>query len=98
MYVPDESDNAVESDSDDYIDESAIDDDDDSSDWEDSIEDSGKSSMDDKYFQRVDSNANLTSRRSLIAFMLAQSDDRARTLGGYALRSTSAIPQTRNIR
>jgi hypothetical protein len=55
--------------------------------------------VDDKYhFQRVDSNVNLTSRPSLITLMLAQSDDRARTLGGYALRSTSAIPQTRNIR
>lgn len=98
MYHADEPDNAIESDSDDYIDESAIDDDDDSSDWEDSIEDSGKSSVDDKYFQRVDSNVNLTSRRSLITLMLAQSDDRARTLGGHASRSTSAIPQTRNIR
>lgn len=95
-----EPDNAIESDSDDadYIDESAIDDDDDSSDWEDSIEDSGKSSVDDKYFQRVDSKVNLTSRRSLITLMLAQSDDRARTLGGHASQSTSAIPQTRNTR
>lgn len=94
-----EADNAIESDSDgDYIDESAIDDDDDSSDWEDSIEDSGKSSVDDKYFQRVDSKVNLTSRRSLITLMLAQSDDRARNLGGPASQSTSAIPQTRNAR
>ncbi|KAK2666732.1 Protein of unknown function DUF3295 [Fusarium oxysporum f. sp. vasinfectum] len=43
---------AVDSDTDDYIDESAIDDDDDSSDWEDSMEESGKSSMDEKFFQR----------------------------------------------
>jgi hypothetical protein len=95
-----EPDNAIESDSDDadYIDESAIDDDDDSSDWEDSIEDSGKSSVDDKYFQRVDSKVNLTSRRSLITLMLAQTDDRARTLGGHASQSTSAIPLARNTR
>ncbi|KAH7161347.1 hypothetical protein EDB81DRAFT_342675 [Dactylonectria macrodidyma] len=84
---------AVDSDTD-YIDESAIDDDDDSSDWEDSIEDSGKSSMDDKFFQRVDSKANLTSRRSLITLMLAQ-NDRARTLGNHASQSTSAIPRSR---
>ncbi|KAH7132819.1 hypothetical protein EDB81DRAFT_904941 [Dactylonectria macrodidyma] len=84
---------AVDSDTD-YIDESAIDDDDDSSDWEDSIEDSGKSSMDDKFFQRVDSKANLTSRRSLITLMLAQ-NDRARTLGNHASQSTSTIPRSR---
>ncbi|SCO54160.1 uncharacterized protein FFNC_15371 [Fusarium fujikuroi] len=35
----------VDSDTDDYIDESANDDDDDSSDWEDSMEESDKSSM-----------------------------------------------------
>lgn len=88
-----EPDNAIESDSEvDYIDESAIDDDDDSSDWEDSIEDSGKSSVDEKYFQRVDSKANLTSRRSLITLMLAKTtDERARKLGNHASQSTSAI-------
>uniref|UniRef100_A0A0D2YCE9 DUF3295 domain-containing protein n=1 Tax=Fusarium oxysporum (strain Fo5176) TaxID=660025 RepID=A0A0D2YCE9_FUSOF len=85
---------AVDSDTDDYIDESAIDDDDDSSDWEDSMEESGKSSMDDKFLQRVDSKPNLTSRRSLITLMLAQ-NDRARTLGNHASQSTSAIPRSR---
>ncbi|KAG7408927.1 Uncharacterized protein Forpi1262_v017955 [Fusarium oxysporum f. sp. raphani] len=55
---------AVDSDTGDYIDESAIDDDDDSSDWEDSTEESSKSSMDDTFFQRVGSKPNLTSRRS----------------------------------
>ena len=85
-------DNAIDSDSEgDYIDESAIDDDDDSSDWEDSIEDSGKSSVDDKFFQRVPSKANLTSRRSLITLMLAQSDERAKALSNQASQSTSAI-------
>ncbi|KAM0075222.1 hypothetical protein ACKRZS_012713 [Fusarium odoratissimum] len=84
---------AVDSDTDDYIDESAIDDDDDSSDWEDSMEESGKSSMDDKFLQRVDSKPNLTSRRSLITLMLAQ-NDRARTLGIHASQSTSAIPRS----
>jgi len=85
---------AVDSDTDDYIDESAIDYDDDSSDWEDSMEESGKSSMDDKFFQRVDSKPNLTSRRSLITLMLAQ-NDRARNLGNHASQSTSAIPRSR---
>ncbi|CAG9943843.1 unnamed protein product [Clonostachys rosea f. rosea IK726] len=90
-------DNAIDSDSEgDYIDESAIDDEDDSSDWEDSIEDSGKSSVDDKYFQRVDSKVNLTSRRSLITLMLTQTEDRAKALSNHASQSTSAIPQSRN--
>lgn len=94
-----EPDSAIESDSD-YIDESAIDDEDDSSDWEDSNEDSGNLSVDDKWlkFKRVDSNANLTSRRSLITLMLAQNDDRARRLGNQASQSTSALPQARNNR
>jgi len=82
---------AVDSDTDDYIDESAIDDDDDSSDWEDSMEESGKSSMDDKFFQRVDSKPNLTSRRSLITLMLAQNN----RLGNHASKSTSASPRSR---
>ncbi|KAL5611239.1 hypothetical protein FOBRF1_007356 [Fusarium oxysporum] len=81
----------VDSDIGDYIDESAIDDDDDSSDWEDSMEESGKSSMDDKFFQRVDSKPNLTSRRSLITLMLAQNN----RLGNHASKSTSAIPRSR---
>ncbi|KAJ9151317.1 hypothetical protein NKR23_g3181 [Pleurostoma richardsiae] len=77
--------------SDDYVDESAIDDDDDSSDWEDSVEDSNKSSIDEKtFFQRVDSKPNLTSRRSLITLMLAQ-NDRSKKLGNVASQSTSAI-------
>lgn len=82
----------------DDVDESAIDDDDDSSDWEDSIEDSGKSSIDDKtFFQRVDSKVNLTSRRSLITLMLAQ-NDRQQKLGNAASQSTSAISRTRGAR
>ncbi|ROT36232.1 DUF1752-domain-containing protein [Sodiomyces alkalinus F11] len=79
----------------DYVDESAIDDDDDSSDWEDSIEDSGRSSIDEKtMFRRVDSRVNLTSRRSLITLMLAH-NERAAMLGNAASQSTSAIPHAR---
>lgn len=90
-----EADSAIDSDTeDDYVDESAIDDDEDSSDWEDSLEDSGKSSVDEKYFQRVESKANLTSRPSLITLMLAQ-DQRSKNLGNPASQSTSAIPRSR---
>ncbi|PNH57907.1 hypothetical protein VD0002_g9615 [Verticillium dahliae] len=93
-----DNDSAVADDSDtDYVDESAIDDDDDSSDWEDSIEDSGRSSMDDKtLFQRVDSKVNLTSRRSLISVMFAQ-NDRATKLSNIASQSTSALPRASRL-
>lgn len=87
-----QSDPAVDSDTE-YVDESAIDDDD-SSDWEDSVEDSGKSSVDDKFFQRVPSKANLTSRPSLITLMLAR-NERAKILGNHASQSTSAISRPR---
>ncbi|KND88186.1 Uncharacterized protein TOPH_07224, partial [Tolypocladium ophioglossoides CBS 100239] len=91
----DQSDPAVDSDTEaEYVDESAIDDDDDSSDWEDSIEDSGKSSVDENLFQRDPSKVNLTSRPSLITLMVAQSE-RAKKLGNHASQSTSAIPRSR---
>ncbi|KAL5584100.1 hypothetical protein FOVSG1_015451 [Fusarium oxysporum f. sp. vasinfectum] len=91
MTRPIDGEVAVGSDTDDYVDESAIDDDNDSSDWEDIAEESSKSSMDDKFFQRVDSNTNLASQQSLITLMLVQ-NDRARNLGNNASQSTSAIP------
>jgi hypothetical protein len=81
----------------DEIDESAIDDDDDSSEWEDSVEDSGHASIDEKtFFQRVDSRPNLTSRRSLITTMLHQ-NDRADALAAAAAtsRSSSALQRSR---
>jgi hypothetical protein len=87
----------------DYVDESAIDDDDDSSDWEDSVEDSNKSSIDEKtFFQRVDSKANLTSRRSLITLMLEGQQERARKLSGMAASQStsalsSALPRSRTL-
>ncbi|UNI17957.1 hypothetical protein JDV02_004261 [Purpureocillium takamizusanense] len=92
----DQSDPAIDSDTEaEYVDESAIDDDDDSSDWEDSVEDSAKSSVaEENMFQRVPSKANLTSRPSLISIMMAQ-NDRAKALGNHASQSTSAIPRTR---
>jgi Protein of unknown function (DUF3295)/Fungal protein of unknown function (DUF1752) len=87
-------DDVFETDEEDEIDESAIDDDDDSSDWEDSIEDSGNASIDEKtFFQRVDSRPNLTSRRSLITTMLHQ-NDRANALATAASKSTPAMQRS----
>ena len=84
-----------ESDSDD-IDESAIDDDDDdSSDWEDSNEESGRSSMDEKnLFQRVDSTLHLPSRRSLITLMIQRSEHDVKN-GLTTSQSTLGLPRTR---
>lgn len=82
--------------SDSYMDESAIDDDDEDSEWEDSIEESGKSSVDDPVtFKRVPSKPNLTSQRSLISLMFAGQEQRAKGLSNHASQSTSAIPQQR---
>lgn len=90
-----EAESAIDSDTDDdYVDESAIDDDDDSSDWEDSMEESGKSSVDEKFFQRVESKANLTSRPSLITLLVAQ-NERQKALSNQASHSASAIMRTR---
>lgn len=86
---------AIEDDEDEdaIYDESAIDDEDDSSEWEDSNEESGKSSVDSKLnFKRVDSSANLTSRRSLITLMLAQNDSQVQRSSRLASQSTSALP------
>lgn len=82
----------------DEIDESAIDDDDDSSDWEDSIEDSGNASIDERtFFQRVDSRPNLTSRRSLITTMLHQ-NDRANALASAATAASRSSPALQRSR
>jgi hypothetical protein len=88
------SDDVFETDEED-VDESAIDDDDDSSDWEDSAEESGNASLDDKnLFKRVDSRAHLTTRRSLITTMLHQ-NDRAAALAAAASRSSPALQRSR---
>lgn len=80
----------------DEIDESAIEDDDDSSDWEDSVEESGNASIDERtFFQRVDSRPNLTSRRSLITTMLHQNDRANALLATAASRSTPALQRSR---
>lgn len=80
-------------DEDDDVDESAIDDDD-SDEWEDSMEESGKSSLDDKgqlEFHRVDSRPTLSSRRSLITAQLHQGDRAAQLLRAAQHKSTSAL-------
>lgn len=82
-------------DEDDEVSESAIEDDDDSSDWEDSDDQSGPSSINDKeLFQRVDSRPNLASRRSLLTSALHE-PDRARALADAATRSTPALRRSR---
>jgi len=75
----------------DYVDESAIDDDDDSSDWEDSLEDSGRASIDEKqYFQRVDSKLNLPRGRSLITLMIERSESEKVLANAAAAQPTVA--------
>ncbi|KAL1584209.1 hypothetical protein WHR41_07232 [Cladosporium halotolerans] len=83
-------------DEDEEISESAIEDDDDSSDWEDSEDNSGPSSVNDRepLFQRVDSQANLTSRRSMLTTLMHE-PDRARAMANEASRSTPALRRSR---
>ncbi|KAK7991828.1 hypothetical protein PG996_013160 [Apiospora saccharicola] len=87
--------------SDSYIDESAIDDDEDDSEWEDSIEEAGKESMDDPVtFKRVPSKPNLTSHRSNLSLMFAGGQEQ-RPRGGLgaaiASQSTSALQRARTV-
>ncbi|KAI1337072.1 hypothetical protein F5Y15DRAFT_392287 [Xylariaceae sp. FL0016] len=82
--------------SDSYVDESAIDDDDEDSEWEDSMEEGGKSSVDETInFDRVPSQTNLSLKpqRSLISLALAGNEARAKGLSNYASHSTPAIAQ-----
>ncbi|KAK3678566.1 hypothetical protein LTR78_001864 [Recurvomyces mirabilis] len=83
-------------DEDDEVSESAIDDDDDSSDWEDSDDQSGPSSVNEKelVFHRVDSRPNLTSRRSMLTTLMTE-PDRAKALQNAASRSTPALRRSR---
>ncbi|KAI2628279.1 DUF1752-domain-containing protein [Xylaria nigripes] len=77
-----------------YLGESAIDDDDEDSEWEDSIEESGKSSVEETVnFTRVPSIPNLPSRRSLISLMFAGQEERVNGLTNFASHSTPAIAQ-----
>lgn len=84
-------------DEDEEVSESAIDDDDDSSDWEDSDDNSGPSSVNERetLFQRVDSQANLTSRRSMLTTLMHE-PDRAKAMANEASRSVPAFRRSRN--
>ncbi|KAB8073848.1 hypothetical protein BDV29DRAFT_131632 [Aspergillus leporis] len=74
---------------DDEVSESAIEDED--SDWEDSITESGRSSVEEReMFQRVDSRPNLVSRRSLLTMMMHQP-----TKMGVPTRSSPALQRSR---
>lgn len=90
-----ESEEVFESDSDDEeVSESAIEDDDEDQ-WEDSDDESGPSSVNDKVsFQRVDSKPNLTSRRSLLTTLMHEGD-RAQALQNVASKSTPALRRSR---
>ncbi|KAG9380023.1 DUF3295 multi-domain protein [Pyrenophora tritici-repentis] len=92
-----ESEAAIESDSEDDVDESAIEEEDsDDEEWEDDDnEESGPPSVVDRpMFPRVDSRVNLSSRRSLLTTALHQ-DDRAAALQNAASQSSSAIRRSR---
>lgn len=75
---------------DDEISESAIEEEE--SDWEDSASESGRSSMEDReMFQRVDSQPNLVSRRSLLTMMMHQPTN----IQGNPVRSSPALQRSR---
>jgi Protein of unknown function (DUF3295)/Fungal protein of unknown function (DUF1752) len=90
----DEDEGAIESD-DDEMDESAIEEEDES-DWEDSQTESGVSSTPDEkpLFRRVDSQANLVSRKSLLTRGLHE-PQRAAALAEAAMKSSSALRRSR---
>ncbi|KAL1649461.1 hypothetical protein SLS58_001516 [Diplodia intermedia] len=89
-----ESEEVFESDSEDEVSDNAIEEDDESQ-WEDSDDESGPSSVNDKVsFQRVDSKPNLTSRRSLLTTLMHEGD-RAQALQNAASRSTPALRRSR---
>lgn len=96
--VSESSEAAIETDSEDDVDESAIEDEDsDEDEWEDDDnEESGPPSVAEHrpLFSRVDSKPNLTSRRSLLTTALHQGD-RASALQNEASRSSPAIRRSR---
>ncbi|OAG00163.1 DUF1752-domain-containing protein [Paraphaeosphaeria sporulosa] len=90
-----ESEGAIESESEEDSDDNAIEEEDSDEEWEDDNDDSAVASIDERpMFQRVDSQANLVSRRSLLTTMMHQGD-RAQALQNAASRSTPAIRRSR---
>jgi Protein of unknown function (DUF3295) len=90
----DEDEGAIESDDED-MDESAIEEEDES-DWEDSLTESGRSSppQEKPVFKRVDSRANLVSRKSLLTRGLHE-PQRAAALAEAAMKSSPALRRSR---
>ena len=94
-HMSEESEGAIESESEDDSDDNAIEEEDSEDDWEDDNDDSAVASVDERpMFQRVDSKPNLVSRRSLLTTMMHQGD-RAQALQNAASRSTPAIRRSR---
>jgi len=95
--IASESEGAIESDSEDEYDESAIEEDDSEDDWEDEdVDESGPSSVAERpLFSRVDSKPDLTSHRSLLTTALHQGD-RALALQKEASRASPAIRRSRS--
>jgi hypothetical protein len=92
-----ESENAIETDSEEDSDDNAIEEEDSDEEWEDDNEETTiPESMDETrpMFQRVDSKPNLVSRRSLLTTMMHQGD-RAQALQNAASRSQPAIRRSR---
>lgn len=93
--ITSESEEAIESESEDDSDDNAIEEEDSDEEWEDDNDDSAVASMDERpLFQRVDSKPNLVSRRSLLTTMMHQGD-RAQALQNAASRSSPAIRRSR---
>ncbi|KAI9657886.1 MAG: hypothetical protein M1831_004122 [Alyxoria varia] len=93
--VFDDSDDEDEDDSDiEEVSESAIDDDDDA--WEDDSDEPPKPEEKEIQFYRVDSSANLTSRRSALTLNLQQEQRSGTNLAKQASNSTPALRRTRN--
>ncbi|KAF7503019.1 hypothetical protein GJ744_004726 [Endocarpon pusillum] len=90
----DEDEGAIESD-DEEMDESAIEEEEDS-DWEDSVTESGLSSVPEEkpVFKRVDSRANLVSRKSLLTRGLHE-PQRAAAMAEAAMKSSAALRRSR---
>lgn len=91
----DEDEGAIESEEED-VDESAIEEEEEDSDWEDSVTESGRSSVAEEQpvFKRVDSRANIVSRKSLLTRGLHE-PQRAAALAEAAMKSSAGLRRSR---
>jgi len=95
VTMVEESEEAIDSDSEeDDSDDNAIEDEDSDEDWEDDDNSQPSSVNDKELFQRVDSRAHLTSHRSLLTDLMNEGD-RAQALLNAACRSTPALRRSR---